>query len=67
MLDGKTVEERTIETARRLDDLAQILTGGEVEHARKVAKLQIEIEQGPFRRAVELGADVDSEQAQATY
>ena len=28
---------------------------------------QIEIEQGPFRRVVELGADVDSERAQATY
>jgi HSP20 family protein len=28
---------------------------------------QIEIQQGPFRRVVELGADVDSERAQATY
>ena len=28
---------------------------------------QIEIEQGPFRRVVELGADVDSKNAQATY
>jgi HSP20 family protein len=28
---------------------------------------QIEIEQGPFRRVIELGADVDSSRAQATY
>jgi HSP20 family protein len=28
---------------------------------------QIEIEHGPFRRAVELGADVVADQAQATY
>jgi HSP20 family protein len=47
----------------------QLLISGErvTQEAEGRLYQQIEIEQGPFRRVVELGADVDSSQAQATY
>ena len=47
----------------------QLLISGERVTQQAEGRLyqQIEIEQGPFRRVVELGADVDSESAQATY
>jgi HSP20 family protein len=47
----------------------QLLISGErvTQEAEGRLYQQIEIEQGPFRRVVELGADVDSERAQANY
>jgi HSP20 family protein len=47
----------------------QLLISGERLTQESEGRLyqQIEIEQGPFRRVVELGADVDSTQAQASY
>jgi HSP20 family protein len=47
----------------------QLLISGEraTQEAEGRMYQQIEIEQGPFRRVVELGADVDSQGAQATY
>jgi HSP20 family protein len=47
----------------------QLLIAGERRAAQAEGRLyqQIEIEHGPFRRAVELGADVVAEQAQANY
>jgi HSP20 family protein len=47
----------------------QLLISGErvTQDAEGRLYQQIEIEQGPFRRVVELGADVDSERAQANY
>lgn len=47
----------------------QLLISGERATQEAGGRLyqQIEIEQGPFRRVVELGADVDAERAQASY
>jgi HSP20 family protein len=47
----------------------QLLISGErvTQDSENRLYQQIEIEQGPFRRVVELGAEVDSENAQATY
>jgi HSP20 family protein len=47
----------------------QLLISGERATQEAEGRLyqQIEIEQGPFRRVVELGADVDSSNAQASY
>jgi HSP20 family protein len=47
----------------------QLLVSGErvTQESQNRLYQQIEIEQGPFRRVVELGADVDPERAQATY
>jgi HSP20 family protein len=59
----------------RIDDVAleirgrQLLIAGErrAEQAEGRLYQQIEIEHGPFRRAVELGADVIAEEARASY
>ena len=47
----------------------QLLIAGERRPAEARGRLyeQIEIEHGPFRRLVELGADVAAEQAKASY
>lgn len=47
----------------------QLLIAGERRPAQAVGRLyqQIEIEHGPFRRVVELGADVVADQAVASY
>jgi HSP20 family protein len=47
----------------------QLLIAGERRAQEAEGRLyqQIEIEHGPFRRVVELGADVVAEQAEATY
>jgi HSP20 family protein len=47
----------------------QLLIAGERRPAEATGRLyqQIEIEHGPFRRVVELGADVIAEQARASY
>jgi HSP20 family protein len=58
-----------------IDDVAleirgrQLLIAGERRPAEAASRLyqQIEIEHGPFRRVVELGADVVSDQAKASY
>ncbi len=58
-----------------IDDVAleirgrQLLIAGERRAQESEGRLyqQIEIEHGPFRRIVELGADVVAEQARATY
>jgi len=47
----------------------QLVIAGERRAAEAAGRLyqQIEIEHGPFRRVVELGADVVADQARATY
>jgi HSP20 family protein len=58
-----------------IDDVAleirgrQLLIAGERRPEQAEGRLyqQIEIEHGPFRRAVELGADVVAEEARASY
>jgi HSP20 family protein len=47
----------------------QLLIAGERRPAEAAGRLyqQIEIEHGPFRRLVELGADVIAEEAKASY
>lgn len=47
----------------------QLLIAGERRPAQSAGRLyqQIEIEHGPFRRVVELGADVVADQAAASY
>ena len=47
----------------------QLLIAGERRPEQAQGRLyqQIEIEHGPFRRVVELGADVVAERARATY
>jgi HSP20 family protein len=63
-LAGVDIDEVGLEIRGR-----QLLISGErlTQEAEGRLYQQIEIEQGPFRRVVELGADVDSERAQATY
>jgi HSP20 family protein len=59
----------------RIDDVAleirgrQLVIAGErrAEHAQGRLYQQIEIEHGPFRRVVELGADVIAAEARASY
>jgi HSP20 family protein len=58
-----------------IDDVAleirgrQLLIAGERRPVEAAGRLyqQIEIEHGPFRRVVELGADVVAEEARASY
>ena len=63
-LAGVDIEDVGLEIRGR-----QLLISGErlTQEAEGRLYQQIEIEQGPFRRVVELGADVDSSAAQATY
>ena len=63
-LAGVRVEEVGLEIQGR-----QLLIAGERRPAEAEGRLyqQIEIEHGPFRRVVELGADVVPEEARASY
>ena len=63
-LAGVDIEDVGLEIRGR-----QLLISGErvTQDSENRLYQQIEIEQGPFRRVVELGADVDAERAQATY
>ena len=63
-LAGVDIEEVGLEIRGR-----QLLISGErvTQESENRLYQQIEIEQGPFRRVVELGADVDAERAQANY
>jgi len=61
---GMEIEEIGLEIRGR-----QLLIAGERRPAKAEGRLyqQIEIEHGPFRRVVELGADVMAGEARATY
>jgi HSP20 family protein len=61
---GIEIEEIGLEIRGR-----QLLIAGERRAQQAEGRLyqQVEIEHGPFRRVVELGADVVAEQAAATY
>jgi len=63
-LAGVVIEDVALEIRGR-----QLLIAGERRAEQAEGRLfqQIEIEHGPFRRAVELGADVVGEQARASY
>lgn len=63
-LAGVLIEDVELEIRGR-----QLLIAGErrVEQREGCVYQQIEIEHGPFRRSVELGADVVSERAKASY
>ena len=63
-LAGVVVEDVALEIRGR-----QLLIAGERRAEQAEGRLfqQIEIEHGPFRRAVELGADVMGERARASY
>jgi HSP20 family protein len=63
-LAGVDIEDVALEIRGR-----QLLIAGERRPAEASGRLyqQIEIEHGPFRRFVELGADVDPERARASY
>lgn len=63
-LAGVDIEDVALEIRGR-----KLLIGGERRPAEAAGRLyqQIEIEHGPFRRLVELGADVVAEQARASY
>jgi HSP20 family protein len=63
-LAGVEVDEVALEIRGR-----QLLIAGERKAEQAAGRLyqQIEIEHGPFRRVVELGADVVPEQAKASY
>lgn len=63
-LAGVEIDEVALEIRGR-----QLLIAGERRPAEAASRLyqQIEIEHGPFRRLVELGADVVAEQARASY
>jgi HSP20 family protein len=63
-LAGVEIEDVALEIRGR-----QLLIAGERRPAQASGRLyqQIEIEHGPFRRLVELGADVDPERARASY
>jgi HSP20 family protein len=63
-LAGVDVEDVALEIRGR-----QLLIAGERRPAQASGRLyqQIEIEHGPFRRLVELGADVIPEEAKASY
>jgi HSP20 family protein len=63
-LAGVDIEDVALEIRGR-----QLLIAGERRAAEAAGRLyqQIEIEHGPFRRMVELGADVIAEEAKASY
>jgi HSP20 family protein len=63
-LAGVVIEDVGLEIRGR-----QLLIAGERRAAESEGRLyqQIEIEHGPFRRLVELGADVIAEEAKASY
>jgi HSP20 family protein len=63
-LAGVDVEDVSLEIRGR-----QLIIAGKRRPSDAAGRLyqQIEIENGPFRRAVELGADVLAEQAKASY
>jgi HSP20 family protein len=63
-LAGVVIEDVGLEIRGR-----QLLIAGERRAAESEGRLyqQIEIEHGPFRRLVELGADVVAEEAKASY
>jgi HSP20 family protein len=63
-LAGIAIDDVALEVRGR-----QLLIAGERRPGRAEGRLyqQIEIEHGPFRRVVELGADVVAEQARASY
>ena len=63
-LAGICIEDVSLEIRGR-----QLLIGGERRPAEADGRLyqQIEIDHGPFRRIVELGADVVAEEAHASY
>jgi HSP20 family protein len=63
-LPGVEIEDVALEIRGR-----QLLIAGERRPAEAEGRLyqQIEVEHGPFRRVVELGADVDPENAKASY
>ena len=63
-LAGMEIDEIGLEIRGR-----QLLIAGERRAQQAEGRLyqQIEIEHGPFRRVVELGADVVAEEARATY
>jgi HSP20 family protein len=63
-LAGVHIEDVALEIRGR-----QLLIAGERRPAEAAGRLyqQIEIEHGPFRRLVELGADVIAEEAKASY
>lgn len=63
-LAGVEIDEVVLEIRGR-----ELLIAGERRAQEAEGRLyqQVEIEHGPFRRVVELGADVDGERAQARY
>jgi len=63
-LAGVVIEEVGLEIRGR-----QLVIAGQRRSAEAAGRLyqQIEIEHGPFRRVVELGADVVADEARATY
>jgi HSP20 family protein len=63
-LPGVDIEDVALEIRGR-----RLLIAGERRPAEAAGRLyqQIEIEHGPFRRVVELGADVAAEEAKASY
>jgi HSP20 family protein len=63
-LAGVDIEDVSLEIRGR-----QLLIAGERRPAEATGRLyqQIEIEHGPFRRLVELGADVVAQEAKASY
>ena len=63
-LAGVDIEDVALEIRGR-----QLLIAGERRPGEASGRLyqQIEIEHGPFRRLVELGADVEPEEARASY
>ena len=63
-LAGVTIEDVGLEIRGR-----QLTIAGERRAQESAGRLyqQIEIAHGPFRRVVELGAEVDADQAKATY
>jgi HSP20 family protein len=63
-LAGVDIDEVSLEIRGR-----QLIIAGERSAQEASGRLyqQIEIAHGPFRRVVELGADVDAERATATY
>jgi HSP20 family protein len=63
-LAGVVIDDVALEIRGR-----QLLIAGERRSAEAEGRLyqQIEIEHGPFRRLVELGADVVAEEAKASY
>ena len=63
-LAGVPLSEVSLEISGR-----ELVISGErpVQESEGRVYQQVEVETGPFRRVIELGADVDAEQAKATY